>query len=232
MTITNSQARENGVVSGPDNLVVGVLLAGEGRARVLRAGEVLFRENDRSSSIHGCLAGRLKLVRTVTAGREVLLDLVLPGEVFGEVAAIDGAPRGFTAVAMVETTICSMPGHRFRAALAEHPALALASLRSFARRLRSADDRICEAGTEPVAGRLACLLADLCMRVGSPGSSGIVVDAGITQQLLADWLGVSREATARALADLRRAGIVETGRARITVREPAALRAFGGHGVR
>jgi CRP-like cAMP-binding protein len=199
------------------------LVVDRGVCRQLRAGEVLFRQGDRSDSVYECLSGRLRLVVSATGGRELLLDVVLPGEVFGQLAAFDGEPRSASAVTMESSVVAELPACSFLEAVRSQPALAMAALRSLSVQLRRADERICSGETEHVASRTAKLLMDLGERL-APGHE-VLADVVIpfSQQQLAEWIGASREAAARALAQLRRDGVISTRRSAITIHDHRRL---------
>ncbi len=188
-----------------------------GRDRQLAAGEVLFRERDRSDSVFECTSGRLKLVVAGGHGHEMLLDLVLPGDVFGEQAVLDGLGRDATAVASVASTVFEVSGSDYAAAVARSGDMARQSLRRMSRVLRHATARICADETEFLTERMAHLLVELANRFAGDDFVAGPVTVPITQQELANWLGATRESIARALRQLRADGLVRTERGRFTV---------------
>jgi len=205
---------------------VATVIAERGRRRHLDTGEVLFREADRSTSVYECVSGRIRMVVSAAGGRELLLDVELPGDVFGELSAIDGGGRSATAIAMEPSVVAELPGAEFLDAVRTSPELAMVSLRGLARQLRRANARIRVGETETVATRTAHLLLELAERFARADGGGVHAVVPITQTDLAEWLGATRETTARALAELRRAGVITTARSRITVKDPAALAAL------
>lgn len=192
-----------------------------GRRRTLAAGQALFREADLSTSVFVCISGRVRLVVSAAAGRELLLDVLVPGDVFGDLSAIDGLGRSASAVAMDASVVVELSGAEYLDAVRADPALALSSLRGLARQLRRANARIRAGETETVAARTAHLLLELADRFAPDGPGAATVP--ITQTDLAEWLGTTRESAARALGDLRRAGVITTGRSRIVLSDRPAL---------
>lgn len=207
----------------PSPHTVAALLGARGHRRTVMTGEVLFHEGDMSNSVFGCVSGRVRLIVAGAAGRELVLAVCGPGDIFGDVAALDGRGRSATAVAMEPTEIVELSGADYIDAVRADPELALAALRSLAGRLRRANDRICAGETEPVAKRVARVLLDLAQRCPSPSGDGSVWVVSINQTDLAEMLGATREATARVLADLRRAGVITTARSRTVVHDRDAL---------
>jgi CRP/FNR family transcriptional regulator, cyclic AMP receptor protein len=188
----------------------------------LQSGEVLFREADRSTKVYQCITGTLRLVAAAAHGRELILDVVLAGEVFGELSAIDGQGRRCSAIAAEVTSLAVVEGDVYLEAMANDPQLSVDTFRRLARLLRRADQRICDGETERLSVRAARLLMELSDRFEArhPARAGHIP---ITQSDLADLLGASREATARVLAELRSAGTIGTGRSLITIADRVAL---------
>lgn len=215
------------------------LVAGSGRGRSLRAGASVFHEGDLGDGIYACVRGRLKLAVTTSTGREVVLAMIGPGAVFGELSAIDGGPRSCSATALESTRLAMLTRDELLDALSAAPELALVLLRSLTTHLRSANGRTAEGADTPVATRAARRMVDLARVIGRHGAirsvdGGVaapeVVVLPITQQELAGLIGVTREATARALAPLRDAGVLETSRGRIVVVDLARLGQIAGGG--
>lgn len=212
-----------GIVGPAAAHTVAALLRARGHRRTVAASEVLFHEGDMSNRVFGCVSGRVRLVVSGAAGRELVLAVCGPGDIFGDVSSLDGGGRTATAVAMEPTEVVEISGADYIDAVRADPELALAALRSLAGRLRRANDRICAGETEPVAKRVARVLLDLAQRCPSPSSDGSVWVVSVNQTDLAELLGASREATARVLADLRRAGVITTARSRTVVHDRDAL---------
>jgi CRP-like cAMP-binding protein len=199
------------------------VFAEHGRHREFRAGEVLFREADSSNHVYACIRGRVRLVVSAACGRELVLDVKLPGDVFGELSAIDGGRRSTGAVAMASTEVLELPGARFLAVVLADARVGHAALRALSHDLRTANVRICSGETEPVVTRTARLLLDLAERFTDDAVGRHCWTVPITQTDLAEWLGATREATSRSLGTLRRAGLISTARNCVTVHDRVAL---------
>jgi CRP/FNR family transcriptional regulator, cyclic AMP receptor protein len=198
-----------------------------GTVRRYGRGATLIHEGDDSGDVLVLLAGRAKVVK-VAGEREVMLAVVEPGELLGEVSAIDGTLRSSTVVALEPVTALVLSEAAFRRALAEQRGVGVAVLRTVTARLRAASDRQAEYAGHDVVWRVARRLVDLCERFGEPGEDGVEVGLALTQEELAAWTASSREAVARALGVLRTLGWVETRRRRIVVHDLPALRAYTG----
>ena len=200
------------------------LFTEQGHRRAFRAGDVLFHETDASTHVYLVVTGRVRLVVAGACGRELLLDVKVAGDMFGELSAIDGLGRATTAIAMEQTDVQELAGDRFLAALAADPSAAIAELQALSRNLRRANARICASETEPVVTRTARLLLELSDRFANgSAASEVIWTVPMTQADLAEWLGATRETTARSLGTLRRAGLISTGRNCVTLHDRDAL---------
>lgn len=200
-----------------------------GVPRHYRRGELVFLAGDRAGFVVIIVQGRAKVTATGPDGAEVVLSLRGPGDLLGELAAVDEgtAPRTAGVTALDPLTCRVVRATEFRAVLAEHPDVGLELLRMMSARLRSADRRIVEFGTYDTTRRIARLLADLADR-GPARRPGAPATVDLTQDDLAGLVGASRESVVRALATLRSLGLVTTARRRVDVIDMGALRSFGG----
>jgi CRP/FNR family transcriptional regulator, cyclic AMP receptor protein len=199
-------------------------LRGLGGRRRHAAGTVLLRERESGDCVLVVLSGRVKLVTVTRDGHEVVLAVREPGDLIGEMSALDGAERTATAIALepVEARAITVPD--FIAFLESTPGAALALARQLCARLRDADRKRAESLALDTLGRVAARLVELAERFGSPTADGILIEVRITQEDLAGWTGSSREAVIKALRTLRELGLVTTGRRSVTVRDLAGLR--------
>jgi CRP-like cAMP-binding protein len=171
-------------------------------------------------------AGQAKVTVPDGDGHEAILGFRGPGELLGELSAVDGAPRSASATALEPMTALGIPGSAFRELLDRRPAIARALLGVLAERLREADRQRREFGAYDVTGRLARRLVELAERFGAPGDDGLEVSLALSQDELAGWCSCSREGVSRALATLRGLGWIDTRRRRIVVRDIDALRRY------
>jgi CRP/FNR family transcriptional regulator, cyclic AMP receptor protein len=195
-----------------------------GRERAYGANVTLFHQGDDAGPLIVLLAGRVKVVAPTSSGREVIVAVRGPGELLGEMSAIDAGPRSATVTTLEPVDALLVAGSAFAAFLEHHPAVALVLLRMVVARLRHADAQQADFATHDVVGRVAVRLVDLCERFGEADEGRIEVAIPLSQEELAAWTGASREAVSKALQLLRSLGILETGRRHITVLDFGALR--------
>jgi CRP/FNR family transcriptional regulator, cyclic AMP receptor protein len=190
--------------------------------RAYGANVTLLHQADEAGPVVVLLSGRVKITMS-QAGREAIVAVLGPGELVGELAAIDGGPRSTTVTTLEPVDALVLSRSDFAALLERHPRIALAILRTVAHRLRYADVQQAQFATHDVVGRLARRLVELCERFGTQQERGIEIRLPLSQEELASWVGASREAVSKAFQLLRSLDIVETGRRRVTVLDLGAL---------
>ena len=205
---------------------VGHVIADLGRLRTYASGDLLFVEGDHSHTVYVCIEGRVRVFLTMPSGRELLVGIKLPGDEFGELSALDGRPRSASASAIGPTVVAELRSDRFIEALTDEPHLFVAVCQNLSAQLRLANDRLVVRNSNSATVRTARMLVELASLMMRHSGSSSSYEVPITQSDLADWIGATRESTARALAGFRRAGLVETCRGRIVVLDVLGLNAF------
>jgi CRP-like cAMP-binding protein len=195
-----------------------------GRRINYSTGQTLFFEGQAPDHVLLLQSGRVKIFSTAEDGREVLLSITGPGDILGEISAVDGERRSATALAIEPVVALKIPSKEFRSFLVSHPRVALLIIRMVAGRLRAADRRRIEFAAFDSVGRVASLLVELTERHGEATSEGIRITLPLSQSEIAGWTGSSREAVSKALQMLRRRGWIKTHRRGITVIDVEALR--------
>ncbi len=171
----------------------------------LGRGDRVFTEGDRGDALYVIEHGKIKLGRRAPDGRENLLAVLGPGEMFGELSLFDPGPRVATATAVSATQLQSLTRDDF-VPLLDQPKVALCLLAALGRRLRRTNESLADLVFSDVPGRVAKALIDLAQRFGRPMDHGIVVAHDLTQEELAQLVGASRETVNKALADFSARG--------------------------
>lgn len=167
----------------------------------LRRGEVLFHEGDSGDKLYIVTEGKVKLGRTSADGRENLLAILGPGQMFGELSLFDPGPRSATVTAVTDTVFASLSHEDLLRWLDGRPVVARGLLAQIAGRLRKANDVNADLVFSDVPGRVAKALLDLAERFGRTADDGVHVHHDLTQEELAQLVGASRETVNKALAD-------------------------------
>ena len=148
----------------------------------------------------------MKLGRTSSDGRENLLAILGPGQMFGELSLFDPGPRSATVTAVTDCTFMSLSHEDLLRWLDGRPGVSRGLLAQLAARLRRANDVVADLVFSDVPGRVAKALLDLSARFGRPVEEGILVAHDLTQEELAQLVGASRETVNKALADFASRG--------------------------
>jgi CRP/FNR family transcriptional regulator, cyclic AMP receptor protein len=183
----------------------------------------VFVEGQPGDELYIILAGKVKIHYGTADGRETLLAVLGPADMFGELALFDPGPRTSTVTAVTEVHAVTMDRRALRSWIAERPEIAERLLRVLARRLRRTDDTLCDLIFTDVPGRVAKQLLDLATRFGTPDGDALRVDHDLNQQELAQLAGSSRETVNKVLSDFAQRGWIRLQRKTIFIDEPAQL---------
>lgn len=194
--------------------------------RSFPAGTRVFHEGDDSDACYIVKEGSFRVTREHSDGRAITLATLGPGEIFGELAMLDGDKRSASAEALTDGDLLALPANDVRALLARHPEISLKLVAGLVRRLRAANVRLSRQSFQTVPSRVAGILFQLSSEAQADGDAEEEVTIEMNQTDLAQLAGTSRESVSRFLAELERAGVVRSGRGRVTVLAPAKLRNY------
>jgi CRP/FNR family cyclic AMP-dependent transcriptional regulator len=193
----------------------------------LSRGERLFAEGDegdKGDSLYVVLEGKIKLTRASPDGRENLLSVIGPGEMFGELSLFDPRPRTSSASAVTDARLAALAHDKLLIWLTGRPEVALHLLRALAQRLRRANDVMADLVFTDVPGRVAKQLLDLATRFGDQQTDGLHVNHDLTQEELAQLVGASRETVNKALADFVARGWIQLSARSVVLLDQERLR--------
>ena len=196
------------------------------RTRSVGAGETVFDEGQPCPGLLVVIEGLVEIRQISLRGREQVFHTEGPGATLGEVPLFDAGGYLASAVAAAPTRLLLLPRAEVLRLCQRHPAVALAMLRTMARRVRRFASIIGDLAFRPVTERLARYLE---AAAGEPLAPGARVELTLTQAQLAARLGTVRELVARAFSELAGRGIITRDRSRVVVRDAARLRALA-HG--
>jgi CRP-like cAMP-binding protein len=164
-------------------------------------GSILFKEGDDGEHLYVIIDGKLKLGTSSGDGRENLLSILGPGEMFGELSLFDPGPRTSTATAVTDARLLSLSHEKVIPWLKQNPEVSLQLLTRLSQRLRRTNEAVGDLVFSDVPGRVAKALIDLGDRFGKTAPDGLLVNHDLTQEELAQLVGASRETVNKALAD-------------------------------
>lgn len=193
--------------AGIDEQAARALLDSMSRVDLPR-GQVLFHEGEPGDRLYLIASGKLKLGRRSADGRENLLAVLGPGEMFGELSLFSPGPRTASATAVADAELLELSHEELVVWLERYPAVAKHLLEALAQRLRRTNEALADLVFSDVPGRVAKALLDLSTRFGQPVEDGVRVAHDLTQEELAQLVGASRETVNKALADFTSRGWV------------------------
>ena len=172
----------------------------------LRKGQSLFKEGDDGDHLYVVSSGKVKLGTKSIDGRENLLMILGPGDMFGELSLFDSGPRTATAIAVTDSKLLALGQDKVIPWVREHPEVSLQLLARLASRLRRTNEVVGDLVFSDVPGRVAKALIDLGVKFGDKRTEGLFVNHDLTQEELAQLVGASRETVNKALADFAQRG--------------------------
>jgi CRP/FNR family cyclic AMP-dependent transcriptional regulator len=178
-------------------------------------GSAIVREGEPADVLYIVVSGRLKVMMGEADGKETILNILGPGEFFGEMGLIDDNPRSATVVAIEPCEMLALTRRDFRRCLVENANLAMAVMRVLVHRLRDADRKIGSLAMLDVYGRVARLLLDMSETVDGRR----VVTRRISKQDIAKMIGASREMVHKVMKDLQVSGYIEVQGSTIVLRD-------------
>ncbi len=192
-------------------------------SRQLPRGTVLFHQGDPGDSLYVIESGAVKVSNLSGDGREVVVALLGPGEVLGELAMLDRGVRTADATAIEDTVVLALSSAGFRPFVEDHPQVAWQLLEVLAVRLRETSEALQDAIFSDVPGRLAKRFLDLSERYGSAHDGGTLIDLAVTQEELAQMVGAARESVNKAVASFVARGWLAMQGRKYVVTDPESL---------
>jgi CRP/FNR family transcriptional regulator, cyclic AMP receptor protein len=199
-------------------------IAALGARRVYDQGAIIFMRGDPGDSLCGVASGRVRISTSLPTGKEVFLNIMEPGDCFGEIALLDGQPRTATATAMIRTELIIFKREQFLALLSTEPQLAAHLIGLLCRRVRWTAQLMEDSALLSVPARMAKRLLSLTQLNGAHTPTGTKL--ALSQEELAQFLGVSRQIVNQHLQVWKAHGWILSGRGHLTIRSASSLEAL------
>ena len=196
------------------------------RRRTYTRGDIIFQKDDPGQSLFIIEDGSVRIYVPGAQGMDLTLAVMGSGDFFGDLSLLDGRPRSASASALSETVVVTVERSDFTGLLRSRPEASLAILAEIAKRVRDTDQMATDLAFLDVGGRLARKLSELAGSHGVQRDGGILIDIPLTQEELANMIGVTRESVNRNLGVFRRLGFVSREGRKVLVRNPDGLRDY------
>jgi CRP/FNR family cyclic AMP-dependent transcriptional regulator len=194
----------------------------------VRRGQTVFQKGDEGTYMVAVLSGRIRISATSPEGREVTLNMIDAGEVFGEMALLSGEPRSADATALEDSHLMLVERKHFLPHLASSNELALRVIDVLCKRLRDTSETLGNFAMLDLPGRLALKLLNLAGEYGKSANGRIRLEIRLSHTDLGRFVGCSRESVNKQMRAWEEAGIVAREGGRIAVCKPAVLRRIAG----
>ncbi|MDH3973727.1 MAG: Crp/Fnr family transcriptional regulator [Deltaproteobacteria bacterium] len=175
--------------------------------------ECVYNMGDASDTLYILKEGRIKISRFSEDGRELTIDILDPGDVFGELSLAGELERETSAEALEDSFICSIKRDHFESFLSKRPGLSLNITRMIGGRMRKIENRLENLIFQDVQKRLLFALSDLGEKYGTPVDEGTMISVRLSHQEIANLIGAARETVTAELNSLKKSGrIIASGR--------------------
>lgn len=192
--------------------------------RYFAQGDTIFHEGDPGEVLYLVKSGQVRIFVHGNGQETSVILFGRPGDIFGELAIVDGLPRSANATAMVNTWVYTLDREQFRTHMRHTPQLALNFMKLLTVRVRNSTQQVNSLASQSVSGRLARLLLRLAQDYGEAEHSGVRINANLNDSDLASLIGASRESTNKTLSVFRRQDLIRKNDGHIIIIDPDSLR--------
>lgn len=183
----------------------------------------IFDKGDEGDRLLGVLGGQVRIYVMSSEGRELIMNVIMPGELFGEISLIDGKPRSASAVAIGATDLLHIRRSDFMTLLRQNCELSLRFMEVLCERVRWTSGLLEDASLLDLPARLAKRLLNLAEGIGEKQGDGIRIGLKLSQTDLGNMLGVTREAVNKQLREWKRDGLVDMHEGQMLILDPEGL---------
>ncbi len=183
----------------------------------------IFDKGDDGDRLLGVLAGQVRIYVISSEGRELIMNVIMPGELFGEISLIDGKPRSASAVAVGDTDLLHIKRADLQSLLQKNSELCFKFMSVLCERVRWTSGLLEDASLLDLPARLAKRLLNLAEGVGEKEGDAIRISVKLSQTDLGNMLGVTREAVNKQLREWKKDGIVDMTDGQVLIQDPKML---------
>ncbi|MGI9498641.1 MAG: Crp/Fnr family transcriptional regulator [Geminicoccaceae bacterium] len=186
-------------------------------------GQVIFQKGEPGTSMMAVLEGRVRISAYSEDGREIILNMVEPGQLFGEIALLDGKERSADATAMGKTLLLILDRRDFLPFLEQNPKVAVQLFEVLCERVRRTSEMVESIAFLDFGARLARLLLQMAENYGKPTDEGLLIDLRISQADLGNLIASTRESVNRQLSAWTQEGVIAIDQGKITLLDRETL---------
>jgi len=180
--------------------------------------DIIFNEGDPSDKFYLVAEGSVKIIKHTVMGKDIILEIMSPGDIFGGVAVIDKKPFPASAQAMESTTVIRISRLNLLKIMEDYPTLKLDIVKYFSNKLRDAHEMLKNIATERVERRIASLLLKLSEKVGIDDGDFRRIDFPLTRQEISEMVGTTVETCIRTMSKFQKKGVIKSSDGRIMIK--------------
>ena len=188
--------------------------------------EDIFTEGDAPEWFYIVLAGKVKVTKISHDGKEIILEIISPYDIFGGVAVLRNIPYPANAVAMEDSEILKISRKNLMRVVDRFPNLMFCIALQLGDRMKSSYDSLKNIALERVEARIAALLLKLGNKVGVETDEGLLIDMRLTKQDVADMVGTTVETSIRTFSKFKKEGLVMDSDGKIIIKDREGLMSF------
>jgi CRP/FNR family transcriptional regulator len=187
----------------------------------------IFSEGDPSDVLYGVLEGKVKITKLSAEGKEIIIEVISPGDIFGAVAVMRGFPYPANAAAMEDSKLLRLSRSNFLKVLDGYPSVMYCMMQNLGDRMKGSHESLKNIALEKVGSRIASLLLKLAEKSGVETPEGTVIDFKLTKQDIADMVGTTVETSIRTMSQFKKKGLIEEREGQVLIKDPEGLRSLG-----
>jgi len=180
--------------------------------------DTIFNEGDPSDKFYLVAEGSVKVLKHTLMGKDIILEMMSPGDIFGGVAVLDKKPFPASAQAMESTTVIRISRQNLLKIMEDYPTLKLDIVKYFSNKLRDAHEMLKNIATERVERRIASLLLKLAEKVGADDGNYRKIDIPLTRQEISEMVGTTVETCIRTMSRFQKKGVIKSSDGKILIK--------------
>ncbi|HUJ18000.1 MAG TPA: Crp/Fnr family transcriptional regulator [Nitrospirota bacterium] len=188
--------------------------------------EDIFSEGDQPEWFYIVAKGKVKITKISHDGKEIILEIISPTDIFGGVAVIRGFPYPANAVAMEDTEVLKISRRNLLRLVDRFPNLMYCIALQLGDRMKSSYDSLKNIALERVEARIAALLLKLANKVGVETKGGTLIDMRLTKQDVADMVGTTVETSIRTFSKFKKEGLLTDSDGKFIIKDKEGLMAL------